>query len=166
MTVRRVVPVAAGGLLVWTISILYGYWGIVVRWPREGVDPLYSVEMVQGQPAAAAPSTRWSDPAPGWYYVGSPDGRYLALTRSTRRAYHTVFVWDERNRVLHEVVSVQEGDPGSGASHQYRWSSDSRALLISGWGSLPLHATENPLSYAYVVEQDVLYRVPKWQRID
>jgi hypothetical protein len=69
-------------------------------------------------------------------------------------------------KMLHPVVSIQEGDPGSGASHDYRWSADLRALFISGWGALPLHATEYPLSYAYVVEDEVLYRVPEYKRID
>jgi hypothetical protein len=76
-----------------------------------------------------------------------------------------VFVWDEKTRTLHPVVSIQEGDPGSGASHQYRWSADSRALLISGWGALPMRSTENPLSYVYVVDADAFYRV-KYRRID
>jgi hypothetical protein len=89
----------------------------------------------------------------------------LALTRKARRAYHTVFVWDERTRILHPVVSIQEGDPGSGASHAYRWSTDSGALVISGWGALPLRGVENPLSYVYVVSEDKLYHL-SYRRID
>jgi hypothetical protein len=76
-----------------------------------------------------------------------------------------VFVWDERTHTLHPVVSIQEGDPGSGASHVYRWSGDSAALFISGWGALPLRDVENPLSYVYVVSEDKLYHV-KHRRSD
>jgi hypothetical protein len=51
------------------------------------------------------------------------------------------------------------------ASHVYRWSADAAALFISGWGALPLHDVENPLSYVYVVSEDKLYHV-KYRRID
>jgi hypothetical protein len=164
---RQAVLAAAGGIGTFTLTLAYAYAGVVIRWPRDGVDPLYVAELVDGQPARPAPpGATWTDPEPGGQYVGSPDGRYLALTRDARRAYHTVFVWDERTRSLRPVVSIQEGDPGSGASHQYRWSADSRALLISGWGALSLHEVENPLSYAYVIEEDALYRVPHYTRID
>ena len=167
MTRRRAALMAAGVIATGLLAVVYAYAGVVVRWPRKALAPLYIAEVVQGRPAPdAPPDARWTDPEPGGYYVGSPDGRFLALTRDSRRAYHTVFVWDERTRRLHPVVSIQEGDPGSGASHRYRWTADSRALLISGWGSLPLHGVENPLSYVYVVEEDVLYRGPHGTRID
>jgi hypothetical protein len=102
----------------------------------------------------------WSDPAPGSDYVPSPDSRYLAFTREAARAYHTIYVWNEQDRLLRSVVSVQEGDPGSGRSHDYRWSRDSKALLISGWGALPLQDSESHLAYVYVLAEDVLYKVP------
>lgn len=115
------------------LAIAYAYAGLVVRWPSDSAPPQYEAEAVEPGPKHSAPAAAtWSDTAPGFMYVGSPDRRYLALTREARRAYHTVLVWDERTRTLHPVVWIQEGDPGSGASHQYRWSADSGALIIAG----------------------------------
>jgi hypothetical protein len=166
MTGKWIARVGMATVALSALAVAYAYWGLVVRWPREPVNPPYMMEALEAGPEHPAPvSATWSDPEPGGQYVGSPDGRYLALTRETRRAYHTVFVWDEKTRRLHPVVSIQEGDPGSGASHRYRWSADSRALLISGWGALPMRAIENPLSYVYVVDGDTFYRV-KYRRID
>ncbi len=142
------------------LGTVYAYAGVVVRWPSDSAPPQYVAESLKPGPThPASAAATWSDPVPGYMYVGSPDGRYLALTRDARRSYHTVSVWDERTRTLKPVVSIQEGDPGSGASHQYRWSADSGALIIGGWGALPLHGVENPLSYVYVVKEDKLYRV-------
>ena len=141
-------------------AVAYAYAGLVIRFPGDTASPRYVAEALAPGPEQSSPaSATWSDPAPGSQYVGSPDGRYLALTRATRRAYHTVFVWDERTQTLQPVVSIQEGDPGSGASHTYHWSGDSGALYISGWGALPLRSVENPLSYVYVLSEDQLYRV-------
>jgi hypothetical protein len=156
--------VVAIGLI--ALAIAYAYAGLVVRWPSDSAPPQYVAEALEPGPEHSAPAAAtWSDPAPGFMYVGSPNGRYLALTREARRAYHTVFVWDERARTLHPVVSIQEGDPGSGASHKYRWSADSGALIIAGWGALPLRGVENPLSYVYVVSDDKLYHV-RYRRTD
>jgi hypothetical protein len=140
------------------VAIAYAYAGLTIRLPSDGAPRQYLAEALEPGPAQSPPAgATWSDPAPGEQYVGSPDGRYLALTRDARRAYHTVLVWDEHTHTLHPVVSIQEGDPGSGASHVYRWSADSAALFISGWGALPMRAVENPLSYVYVVSEDKLY---------
>jgi hypothetical protein len=142
------------------VAVAYAYAGLAIRFPSDTASLRYVAEALEPESEHSPPAANtWSDPAPGSQYVGSPDGRYLALTREARRAYHTVFVWDERTQTLHPVVSIQEGDPGSGASHTYRWSADSGALFISGWGALPLRGAENPLSYVYVVREDKLYRV-------
>lgn len=147
-------------------AIAYAYAGLIVRLPGDSAPPQYAAEaLVPGHGHSAPAAAAWSDPGPGRQYVGSPDGRYLALTRDARRAYHTVFVWDERTHTLHPVVSIQQGDPGSGASHVYRWSADSAALFISGRGALPTRDVEDPLMYVYVVGEDKLYHV-NYRRID
>ena len=160
MTGKRLARAAGVAIGLIGVAVAYAYAGLVIRLPSDTAPERYVAEALEPRPEHPAPAAAtWSDPAPGSQYVGSPDGRYLALTREARRAYHTVFIWDERTQTLHPVVSIQEGDPGSGASHVYRWSADSRALFISGWGALPLRGVENPLSYAYVVSEDELYRV-------
>jgi hypothetical protein len=84
----------------------------------------------------------------------------LALTREAARDFHTVYVWDEQESALRSVLSIQEADPGSGSSHEYRWSSDGAALLIYGRGSLPFQWNPSDLSYAYLPGEDVLYELP------
>jgi hypothetical protein len=135
--------------------------GIVVRRVHSAPDVPYRAEFCGPRTARVpAPEREWSDPAPGSGYVPSPDSRYLAFTREATRAYHTLYVWNEPDRLLRPVMSIQEGDPGSGPAHQYRWSRDSKALLISGWGALPFHEPEQNLAYVYVFAEDALYRVP------
>jgi hypothetical protein len=158
-TKRLVLAVSMTGAL----ALGYGacWQGVVVRRAHAASGLPYRAELCSPRVAdPPAPQRVWSDPAPGSDYVGSPDSRYLAFTREAVRAYHTLYVWNEQDRVLRSVVSVREGDPGSGRSHDYRWSRDSKALLISGWGALPLHDPERSLAYVYVVAEDILYKVP------
>lgn len=158
-TRRLVVAVSIAGAL----ALGYGacWRGVVVRRAQAAPRLPYRAELCGPRtPDLPAPERTWSDPAPGSDYKGSPDSRFLAFTRQAVRDYHTIYVWDERDRVLRSVVSVREGDPGSGRSHHYRWSRDSKALLISGWGALPLHHPERNLAYVYVVAEDTLYKVP------
>lgn len=147
-----------------TTLLLAGYescWrGVVPRWTKRVADHAYRRELCAPAGPPQAPSRQYSDPAPGSGYVASPDGRFLALSREAAWAYHTVYVWDEQEHRLHAVMSIQEGDPGSGRAHDYRWSGDSRALFITGWGSLPLRASEQHLAYIYVVDEDAVYKVP------
>jgi hypothetical protein len=112
--------------------------------------------------AAGAPGTISNMGRPGsWRPLSwAPQGRYLALTRDAARDYHTIVVWNEEKRTLNAVISVQEVDPGSGSSHDYRWSADGKALLIYGAGSLPLHSEAIELSYAYLPDVDALYSLP------
>jgi hypothetical protein len=154
---RLVLAVGIAGAL----ALGYGacWQGVVVRRAHAASDSPYRAELCGPRAADVPPERVWSDPAPGSGYVGSPDSRYLAFTREAARAYHTIYVWNEPHRVLRSVVSVREGDPGSGQSHDYRWSRDSKALLISGWGALPLQSPELNLAYVYVVAEDTLYKV-------
>jgi hypothetical protein len=136
--------------------------GVVVKGSRKAGSSTYAAELcvAQAQPEAPEPPRTWSDPSPGGYYRGNPDGRYLALTREAARAYHTVFVWDEQAGTLRAVLSIQEADPGSGSSHEYRWSRDGKALLIYGRGSLPFESGPSALSYAYLPAEDAIYELP------
>jgi hypothetical protein len=134
--------------------------GVALRRVHVDAEHPYRAALCNPQPAPQVAPREFSDPTPGSYYVPSPNGRYLALSREAAWSYHTIHVWDEREHLLRSVVSVQEMDPGSGSAHDYRWSPDSRALLISGAGTLPFQKPEAELAYVYVVEEDALYRVP------
>src|SRR5262245_17374302 len=150
-------------LVACAIAYVVAWRGIVVRRARALGDPRYGSELcrVRSQPEPREPQRSWGDPAPGRHYRGHPQGRYLALTRDAARAYHTIFVWDEQQRSLRAVLSVQEMDPGSGMSHDYRWSEDGTALLIYGKGSVPFAWTPTELSYAYIPEAAALFALPK-----
>ena len=73
----------------------------------------------------------------------SPDGMFAAVSlrarlyAAGRESTHTVNVWRSTQEAARtDVVAVGEADPGSGASHDYKWSRDARALLIYGTGVL------------------------------
>jgi hypothetical protein len=156
----RRLALAVAGLLALAAIHTACWQGIVLRRIRIGSDHPYRTELCSPAPTPQAAPREFSDPAPGSYYVPSPSGRYLALSREAASSYHTIHVWDEHEHRLRAVVSVQESDPGSGSAHDYRWSRDSRALLISGSGALPFHKLEDRLAYVYVVDEDALYKVP------
>lgn len=143
-------------------TCLVAWHGIVVARPRTGSALAYGSELcrVRTEPLAPEPPRQWSDPAPGGHYRANPQGRYLALTREAVREYHAVLVWDETKRSFRSVVSIQEADPGSGPSHDYRWSLDGKALLIYGSGSLPFQPQPADLLYAYLPDEDQLLELP------
>jgi hypothetical protein len=132
--------------------------GVVWRRVHRAADSPYRRELCAPWPAVPAPTRVYSDPEPGDHYVPSPDGRHLAFSRDAAWAYRTLSVWNEQDRRLRAVVSIREADPGSGRSHDYGWSRDSRALLISGRGALPLRRVVS-VAYVYVPAEDVLYEV-------
>lgn len=160
-TKRRIAGIVAV-LFAGVLTYVLGWRGIVLSHANAADDSPYGDELcsARSQPDPQEPSRTWTDPAPGRHYRGQPRGRYLALTRDAVRDYHTIFVWDEQAHALKAVISVQEMDPGSGSSHDYRWSQDQRALLIYGAGKLPFQSHPAELSYAYVPEEDSLYGLP------
>lgn len=86
-------------------------------------------------------------------------GRYVGY--STRRndhdGYHTLTVLDAATGVVRRVITIRESDPGSGRSHWLGWSSDERALLIGGHGSLDGERSAS-LCLIYLPASDELYR--------
>lgn len=62
-----------------------------------------------------------------------------------------------------EIISLLEGDPGSGASFSVRWSKDSKAVFLtgdhSGFGCF--HGTPTELRLIYTIADDKLWRVPQ-----
>jgi Tol biopolymer transport system component len=96
---------------------------------------------------------------PGARIVPSPNRRQVAyLTSENRfRGFHNILVYDVASERSLRVLSLWEADPGSGTSFSYRWSYDSKALLITGraggWASHSDHATELQLVYFPDAEQ-------------
>ena len=107
----------------------------------------------------------------------SPDGRYVALSqrvvdsfssylyhaiRDTLPAwvfshYSTVSVVDGWSGERRSIVSIREAKVGSGTSHGFRWSADSRALFVTGSGSMNFNESES-LCLVYLVAEDALLR--------
>jgi hypothetical protein len=143
---RRAFWLVALGLLGAAGVYFVAFRGIVVRLPK-----------------VASSLKPYSEELPGFHITSAPfsasaDRRYLAFDTEAARSFRTINVWDSRNERLAAVVSIQESDPGSGASHAVAWSGDSRALLIFGRGRLPFE-TEGPLCLVYVPEAAALYRI-------
>lgn len=95
----------------------------------------------------------------------SPDGMFAAVSlrarlyAAGRESTHTVNVWDRRKGTRTDVVAIGEADPGSGASHDYKWSRDSRALLIYGTGVLWPESDWRELCLIYLPETSQLDRI-------
>jgi hypothetical protein len=46
--------------------------------------------------------------------------------------FYSLYDWDFESDRVQTVLSLRESDPGSGRSFEYAWSSDSKAVRISG----------------------------------
>jgi hypothetical protein len=64
----------------------------------------------------------------------SPDRRSAILLRSgaVGAGYYSMHLWDFEHDRLTTIASLRESDPGSDRSFDYEWSSDSRAIHITG----------------------------------
>jgi hypothetical protein len=139
--------------------------GIVTRAPIEVLDvpgygdELRSMELNPPEPASAREYT-----GPGYYVRWAPSGRIAAVSTDARGYYRTVSVWDDLQRRRSAVVSVEDGDPGSGRAYRYAWSRDGKALLIYGHGRLADGSEVVPdertrLCLVYMVAEDRLSRI-------
>ncbi len=94
----------------------------------------------------------------------SPDGRFTIRQRELRNSYHEIFL--ARGQPSPETVLVlQESDPGSGTSHDWQWSRDSKAVFIYGSGTPAGHDHTNSLALIYAVEQRTLYSIDLSQHL-
>jgi hypothetical protein len=65
MTGKRIARVGMATVGVCALAVAYAYWGLVVRWPREPVDPPYMMEALNVGPEHPPPvSATWSAPSP------------------------------------------------------------------------------------------------------
>ena len=100
---------------------------------------------------------------PGGTLKASPDRRKAAFLRSGSHgtSLHSIHVWDLETGRIETVLSLTEADPGSGASFDYRWSGDSRALHISGGagGFVARSAAPRQLNLIYVLAEKLIYSI-------
>ncbi len=98
---------------------------------------------------------------PGHDIVLSPNRDLAAYTTSENdiSGFHGIRVWEVGRTGSEPVLSLWEGDPGSGISFDCKWAPDSRALLIEG-GSQGF-SRSGPMRYqkfrlVYLVKEKVL----------
>lgn len=89
----------------------------------------------------------------------SPDGRFTLRQRRLRSDYHEITLSRGPSTVAETVLVLQEGDPGSGTSHDWRWSRDSEAIFIYGAGTPAGHFHTNNFALIYIVAQRALYSI-------
>ncbi len=112
-------------------------------------------------------STHWNtgEPLsePHFYLYGgsatSPDARFTLLQRRLRNSYHQITLSRGPDTVAETVLVLQEGDPGSGTSHDWQWSHDSEAIFIYGSGTPAGHAHTNNLALIYMDAQRTLHSI-------
>src|SRR5262249_6687834 len=110
------------------------WWRGNVGGPAGGVDhlPPNGAEP-SAQPLNEEQPYRPGTPAysgPGWELHWSPDLSLAAVNTDVANSFHTINLFDPRTGAVRPIISIRESDPGSGASHRYAWSADSRALFI------------------------------------
>jgi len=63
----------------------------------------------------------------------SPDARRIVFLRSSYTGKHQIFVAKLNEKVEADcILKITEGDPGSGRSFDYYWSSNSNYVLVAG----------------------------------
>jgi hypothetical protein len=125
----------------------------VTRYAQEFADALsVSMHWNTGEPLSE----------PYFYLRGggatSPDGRFTLRQRKLRNYYYEITVASDR-APPETVLVLQEGDPGSGTSHDWQWSRDSKAVFIYGSGTPAGRAYANNLALIYIVGQRSLYAI-------
>jgi hypothetical protein len=118
--------------------------------------------MKYAQEFAAALTIRANDPSEIQFEGGSatsPDGRLKLQTRTLRNYYHEIMISSGLATAPVTVLILQEADPGSGTSHDWRWSRDSKAVFIYGSGELAGRAWSSEFMIIYLVDRRALYSV-------
>ncbi len=98
---------------------------------------------------------------PGHTLIASPNRRRAVFLRSGAlgAGFYSVHVWNLESDRIETVVSLAEVDPGSGRSFGYRWSADSKAVLITGSAGGFARRKHEPqqVRMIYLVESGLLY---------
>ena len=113
---------------------------------------------------------------PGNLIRYSGDGKWVAMTvddcsegpqrivgklLDSQHCYtHNIEVLGLPGRERRSVLTVYDKEPGSGSAHRYRWSEDSKALLVFGEAGLRDHPERSvDLCFVYDVAADELTRM-------
>ena len=162
---RRILFIAVGSLVLLAVAVALGVFrhpGLTPQWVND--LPPYDEELratTRGEierpdpHPPGAPAYTGPGQLPRW----SPDVTLLAVD-TVDDFLHTVEVWNPQTGARTPVITITEADPGSGRSHWYSWSADSRALFIYGSGWLPGDRSHRTLCLAYFHAERKLYQLP------
>jgi len=90
----------------------------------------------------------------------SPDGVFsLTQHYNLDDGFSTLTLWRSGSQNGEIVLAIQEADEGSGTSHTYQWSRDSKAVFIFGSGRPVGHSFLRNAALVYLVDQKQLYWV-------
>src|SRR5687767_8195115 len=95
---------------------------VVTRIPVEVPDvPVYGDELraLELNPPEPTPADQYQ--GPGYYVRWSPDGKVAATTTTARGYYRTVNIWEGSEQRRRPLISIEDGDPGSGRAYRYSW---------------------------------------------
>lgn len=98
----------------------------------------------------------------------APDGSGMVIVETharglfaTSQGWHTL--WLEGTSQRRKILTLREGDPGSGPSFSFRWSRDSKAIFIWGWYSgckcVGIPSAAEDLRLIYTVSDGQLWSV-------
>ena len=85
----------------------------------------------------------------------SPDGRYIVRAKYGGSAVSLIAVRDTHRGTETDVLGIGWGDPSSGSTHRFEWSTDSSALIIFGYGR-PIDCQGCSIPLIYLPELDVV----------
>jgi hypothetical protein len=134
------------------VAGLFGWYhllfaGVVWRMPKSMPEAWRYLEDVRALEADTG----------SWVQGRSPDGKSVLTLVEAARSFNTIHVLDRAFRV-HAIVSVRESDPGSGLSYRVGWTRDSKAVIVTGHGALPLGRTGR-VCLVYELEPERLLRI-------
>jgi hypothetical protein len=145
----------AGRWRPWAISPLEKLSRYLNSYADPSLRPEHSLYV---HPLPSGPLEYWG---PGHTLEPSPDRRFAILLRSGSlgAGYYSVHLWDFERDLLSTIVSLREAEQGSGRSFDYEWSSDSRAVHITGetGGFARRGGERRSLDLLYLVGEEGLY---------
>lgn len=170
-SVRELFVIVAIVVSTAVVAVHYCTGGLPYRSARivEGRDAPEATRYAEEFAELLSVSTHWNtgEPLnePIFYFpsvsgdLRSPDGAVSLSQRNLENSYHEITLSRSAGTAEETILVLQESDPGSGISHGYRWSHDSKAVFIYGSGKPAGHPLMHDMALIYLVEQRALFPV-------
>jgi hypothetical protein len=90
----------------------------------------------------------------------SPDGVFFLIqNHNLKDGFHELILSRTGDQTAEIILVIQEADPGSGTSHAYQWSRDSKAVFVYGSGRPAGQSLLRNAALVYDVDEKLLYSV-------